>query len=182
VSDVRCRACGAALAPNATWCSLCFTDLRRPAEPAAAQATGAAPVPVASTAGVAAAARAEIAVAPTAAAAMRATVTAASADVLDATTPLPTEPPSAGAAPAAATPTWPCTRCGAKVSLDLDACPECGAGFLAGAASSTVSMKLPVVGDVSRMSKGQRLMMAAGFAVVLMLLLLLLAEVGGHIL
>jgi hypothetical protein len=81
-----------------------------------------------------------------------------------------------------AAPTWPCTRCGAKVSFDLDACPDCGAGFLAGAASSAISVKLPVVGDLSRMSKGQRLMMAAGFAVVLMVFLLLLAEVGGHLL
>jgi hypothetical protein len=113
---------------------------------------------------------------------MRATVTAASADVLDAATPLPTDPGAVEAPAQAPAPTWPCTRCSAKVSFDLDACPECGAGFLAGAASSAVSVKLPVVGDMSRLSKGQRMIIAAGFAGVLMLVLLLLAEVGGHLL
>jgi hypothetical protein len=132
-----------------------------------------------SHAAVSAAAKAEIPLAPTAAAAMRATVTAATADVLDASTSLPTdEQPLHVAAPA---PTWPCPQCDARVSMELDACGSCGAGFLAETSSTSVSMKLPVVGDVSRMSKGQRLMMAIGFAIALMLAFVLLAEVGGRI-
>jgi ribosomal protein L40E len=174
VSDVSCRACGAALAPNATWCSLCYADLRHPIETPVASA------PAVTHAAVSAAAKAEIPIAPTAAAAMRATVTAASADVLDAATPLPTDDhPLHVAAPA---PTWPCPRCGARVSMELDSCDSCGAGFLAETSSTSVSMKLPVVGDLNRLSKGQRLVVAIGFAVVMMVLFVLLAEIGGHIL
>ena len=105
-------------------------------------------------------------------------MTAASADVLDAATPLPIDPTD-DAAPVV--PTWPCPSCGAQVAMDLDACESCGAGFLAGASSTAVSVKLPVVGDVNRLSKGQRLVMAAAIAVALMLAFVLLAEVGGHI-
>lgn len=178
MSDVRCRACGAVVAPNASWCSLCYADLRHPvAQPAAATPVSEQPAPGV----VAAAARAEIAVAPTAAAAMRATVTAAAADVLDAATPLTVDAdqPAEGAKAVA---TWPCPRCGGMVAMDLDACDSCGAGFLSGASASSHSMALPVVGDLTRMSSGQRLFVALGVAIGLCVLLVLLAEVFGHVL
>lgn len=178
MSDVRCRACGAVVAPNASWCSLCYADLRQPvASPASATPASEPPAPGV----VAAAARAEIAVAPTAAAAMRATVTAVAADVLDAATPLPVDADRPVDA-AKVAPTWPCPRCGAKVAMDLDACDSCGAGFLSGASATSRSVALPVVGDLTRMSSGQRMLVAIGVAIGICVLLVLLAEVFGHVL
>lgn len=158
------------MAPNAAWCSLCYADLRHPAEPAKEEAP--------SYAAVAAAARQEIPVAPTAAAAMRATVVAATADVLDAATPLPGV--VSDEAGSEKPPTWPCPRCGARVAMALDACNECGTGFLSGATAG-MSMKLPMVGDVSKLSSSQRLVFGLAVAVAVTLLLVLIGEIGGHI-
>jgi hypothetical protein len=76
--------------------------------------------------------------------------------------------------------TWPCPRCGAKVALSLDACSECGAGFLSGA-TATAAARLPLVGDMGKMSQGQRLLVGVGISVVLMTLFVLLAAIGGHL-
>jgi hypothetical protein len=64
--------------------------------------------------------------------------------------------------------------------MSLDACPDCGAGFLAGATEETRS-HLPLVGDMRRMSQMQRLMVGLAVSVVLMIAFVLLAEIGGHI-
>jgi hypothetical protein len=77
--------------------------------------------------------------------------------------------------------TWPCPRCKASVAISLDACPECGAGFLSGVAQKT-STKLPIIGDVGRMSQGQRLLIGAGISIVLMMAFVVILEVGGHLL
>jgi hypothetical protein len=76
---------------------------------------------------------------------------------------------------------WPCPRCGAQVAMALDACGDCGAGFLAGARSSTTT-RLPIVGDVGTMSGGQRLLVGVGLMVVLMALFVAVAAIGGHLL
>lgn len=95
-------------------------------------------------------------------------------------------PPAAAPSPApvgtavASESLWPCPRCGASVPISMDSCPDCGAGFLSGLAKST-STKLPLVGDVGRMSQGQRLLIGAGISVVLMVVFVLLAEIGGHL-
>jgi len=75
---------------------------------------------------------------------------------------------------------WPCPRCGAQVPLELDACTDCGASFLAGATART-STKLPVVGDIGRMSQGQRLMMGVGAAVVIMMVFFVVVEIASHV-
>jgi hypothetical protein len=64
--------------------------------------------------------------------------------------------------------------------MSLDECPDCGAGFLAGA-SEVAGSHLPLVGDMRRMTHGQRLMVGAGISVILMIAFVLVAEIGGHI-
>jgi uncharacterized OB-fold protein len=168
MSDGRCRACGAAVAPNAAWCSLCFADLRLPTpepvrEPAAVAAVPTQPAvatqPVAAEPVAAQPPPADLALAEP-------TVEIDPADPLGLT----------GQAP----PTWPCPRCGQSVAIELDACDACGAGFLSGAAA-TESVRLPVVGDVRSMSSSQRLLLAFGIAVAVTVVLVLLAFVGGHL-
>jgi hypothetical protein len=76
---------------------------------------------------------------------------------------------------------WPCSVCGAHVPLLLDACSGCGAGFLTGAIPPT-TMSVPIVGDVSRLSKAQRFGLAAGLAIAIVVLFLVLATVLGAVL
>lgn len=65
-----------------------------------------------------------------------------------------------------AQPTWPCATCGATNVLTSSACSACGAGFLAGLRESEGPLlELPGIGDLTRLSRGQR--MALAFAVVL---------------
>jgi hypothetical protein len=66
------------------------------------------------------------------------------------------------------------------VPLELDACGDCGAGFLSGA-SAAAAARLPVVGDMGRMSQGQRLMVGAGIAVIVILAFFVLAEIATHL-
>jgi hypothetical protein len=65
--------------------------------------------------------------------------------------------------------------------MSLDECPECGAGFLAGLAQTT-NTKLPIVGDVGRMSQGQRLLIGGVISIVLMVLFVMVLEIGSHLL
>jgi ribosomal protein L40E len=171
MSDVRCRACGAAVPAEAQWCSLCFADLRVPA-PARERVS----VPV----GAESAAEAVAAPAATPSAAQPA------GDVILG---LP-EPTAALTAPDASeteapeTPEeakWPCLRCGEQVPISFDACHACGAGFLAGSTSQP-SVRLPVVGDLGGMSRNQRLALGFGLCLVVMVVLVVLATVGGHLL
>jgi hypothetical protein len=148
VSDVRCRACGAAVPDQAQWCSLCYADLRPPApvrEPVSVPAGPSTPAGVADPA-------------------------AADAPAQPARTP---QPPRQE-------PRWPCPRCGVSVLMSLEACPDCGAGFLAGATDTTAT-RLPLVGDVQRMNHGQRLLVGGAISIVLMVVFVLIAEIGGHI-
>jgi hypothetical protein len=174
MSDVRCRACGAAVPSEAQWCSLCFADLREPA-------------PVRE--------RVSVPAARTAADGLDQSVPPAHNDAR----PDPdvllglTEPPDTAATtdadsssevpfgtPAGPELEWPCLRCGARVLMSLDACPSCGAGFLAGATGST-SARLPLVGDVGRFSRNQRVALGFGLAILVMVVLVLLAFIGGQI-
>jgi hypothetical protein len=76
---------------------------------------------------------------------------------------------------------WPCPQCDAQVPISLDFCDSCGGAFLA-SAKSRPSTRLPVVGDVQRLSTGQRWAMIGVIGVSFMVVLVLLAALGGHIL
>jgi hypothetical protein len=66
---------------------------------------------------------------------------------------------------------WPCSACGATSPLTADVCGACGSAFLAGARTADVPLlELPVIGDISRLQRGQRLGLA--FAVVLAVVVL----------
>lgn len=71
-------------------------------------------------------------------------------------------------------PTWPCSRCGTANPVAAAACTACGAGFLAGAHDDEALLALPVVGDLGRFSRAQRLALAGGAALLLALLTALL--------
>jgi hypothetical protein len=77
-----------------------------------------------------------------------------------------------------AEPGWPCQACGEMVALDLGDCPHCGGSFLGGTVVD-VSLRLPVVGDVAKMSPGGRAgVMAAGAGVIALVLVLLYLMIG----
>ena len=83
-------------------------------------------------------------------------------------------PPAVDAGPPApsAIPTWPCSACGTQNSFDRDTCEKCGLGFLAAARDTGPLLELPVVGDITRLSRGQRLALVVGvvFAFVVLTL------------
>ena len=98
-----------------------------------------------------------------------------------ATTPAPPPvPPVPAAAPSAtptANPTWPCTSCGTPNSFDRDTCSKCGTGFLAAAHDSGPLLELPVVGDIARLSRAQRLALVSGVVLVFIALTLIIGVV-----
>jgi len=149
-----CPSCGGRLRPEATFCGQCYADFRPP-PPAPA-------VPLAP--------------APTAAYGTPAPdpLTAPLLDVvLPVTVPAQATAPVHLSSPAAKpgkTPTgWPCSRCEAVNDFTDVLCTVCGSPFLAKVAEETkVTLVLPVVGDLSRYSRGQRAIIA--FVAVLALL------------
>jgi hypothetical protein len=187
----RCPACGAATPETVPWCSLCYADLR--------------PVPVAAVP-----APRHVATEDTQAAAPGALedpsldpLTAPISTLLDPPISTLLDPPAEAIAapppapvpasdpvaeqlpgvvdPVLGTASWPCSVCGAHVPLLLDACSECGAGFLTGAIPPP-TMSVPIVGDVSRLSKAQRFGLAAGLATGIVVVFVVLATVLGAVL
>jgi hypothetical protein len=75
---------------------------------------------------------------------------------------------------------WPCPRCGADNSIELDMCGECGAPFLSGATSHT-NTNVPFFGDIKKMTQGQRLFMGIGAALILMVVFFVIAEIIDHL-
>ncbi|MCW2681815.1 MAG: hypothetical protein JWM62_3216 [Frankiales bacterium] len=72
-------------------------------------------------------------------------------------------------------PTWPCTTCGASNAISNDACVACGAGFLAGLRDSEGPLlEIPGVGDLTRMSRGRRMLIAFGVVLAVIALVALL--------
>jgi hypothetical protein len=137
----RCPHCRAAVRPGAPWCTLCHADLRPPPAPE--------PAPL-------------LVIPPTA------SYGAPAPDPL--TAPAVAPVPDATAGPAVE-PTWPCATCGATNPLTAGACAACGAGFLAGLREAEGPLlELPGVGDLTRLSRGQR--MALAFGVVLFVIAL----------
>jgi hypothetical protein len=186
VTTVRCPACDAAVASGAPWCTLCFTDLR-PAAPSRAEA--AAPPPAPARAHAQASGSAYV----PAHAQSRAPASAPSYELAPLYEPAPSPaaliealPPSILDGPVAtqadirlAEPGWPCQGCGAVVALDLADCPHCGGSFLGGS-KVEVSLRIPGVGDMAKMSPAGRAGVMAGLAGVLALVLVLLYLVLGH--
>lgn len=130
-SDVRCPACAARVVAGAPWCTQCFHAFGPPRVAVPAQPT--APPPVTPT-------------------------------VTPPVTPAPAREPGAveGAVTGEVEPTWPCTSCGEPNAMSLAACTVCGAGFLAAArAQEPPLLDLPGVGDLTRLSRAQRLGLAA---------------------
>ena len=149
----RCPACNAAVTPGSPWCTLCYHDLRAPAavpEPVLAASVPAVPAPVAAELPTAGLAPTELAPDP----------------ILDA--PVMVAPPVARRELSA----WPCPGCGTQVPIAENACTSCGRPFLP--AEEAISLNLPIVGDVVRLDKGQRmLLMVAGMVVVTALFVVL---------
>jgi hypothetical protein len=176
VSDVRCPACGASVPATAEWCSLCYAVLRQPAAaPEAVREPVRAPVAVSATP--------QPELAPAALDVHSQTATPDIDSLPSVALSAAQLAPGAGkhaAPPAAGEKKWPCPRCGEQVPISLDLCNSCGAGFLVGA-TARVTTRLPVVGDVGRLSSAQRMMMTAAIAFVFMLILIVVATVGGHI-
>jgi hypothetical protein len=94
--------------------------------------------------------------------------------------PVATASPRAAAPLVAAESTWPCPRCGERVALSMDVCESCGAGFLAGV-STKVSARVPLIGDMTQLSSGQRWLVAMGFSVALIVVFVLLAFIVGEV-
>jgi hypothetical protein len=144
--ETRCPSCRAAVRPGAPWCTLCHADLRPAPEPQ--------PEP----------ARPALSVPPTASYAEPAL------DPLTAPAVALGLPPSV---PLGAS--WPCATCGASNALTESSCTACGAGFLAGLKESEAPLLVvPGVGDVTQLSRAQRLGLAAGVVVAVLVLTALL--------
>jgi hypothetical protein len=173
VTYVRCRDCGASVPADARWCSLCFADQREPTAVTAAD-------PVVAT---------HVAV-PDDAESLLVGASDALSMPIDALL-QPDAPLAPGSAPQAAASTsgepqvaaeacWPCTKCDERVPMSLDACPTCGSSFLSGTGGAP-SMQLPVVGDVGRLSRTQRLLFGLVIAVGVMVVLVAGAAIVGHV-
>ena len=149
----RCPGCAAAITPGAPWCTLCYADLRVPVPAASIAEYGASSVDIA-----------QFPAAPES---------------------LPPDPildaPVDRAAPIARVQTagWPCLGCGATVPMADDACPDCGRPFLP--ADDMPSLALPVVGDLVRLDRGQRIAVTAVVALLAVGLFVALAFIGGSI-
>ncbi len=144
-----CPRCGAAARGQVTWCTQCYHDLT-PAPPAGRAARAAADAPSPSVL-LTKAGRAGQA----------------------------GQPGQDGQAapgqtdPSTSSPTWPCP-CGTANSYDETFCADCGDAFLSRLrGDETPSMVLPLVGDVARFSRTQRLLGACGAAFLVSLLLLM---------
>lgn len=165
-----CPACGAALRPGSPWCTLCYTDLRppeqRPVQPAAPAEEPPAPAPQARVGDPLT--QPLIDFLPTAAIPAPAPVPVAEQPAV--------VPPVPGVEP-----TWPCTSCGAPNPLSSNACATCGAAFLSDVAQEgRPGLVLPLVGDLTRISRGQRLLVALGFVVLLSLVVAVLTLLLTH--
>lgn len=105
----------------------------------------------------------------------------AAAPRLPAVDPLTAPPAALGLpTPPGSEPTWPCGSCGAANPIAANACVACGAGFLAGLRETEGPLlELPGVGDLTRMSRGQRLGIAFGVVLGFVALTALLSLVFG---
>jgi hypothetical protein len=145
-----CPSCGAALRLDAGWCGQCYHDLR-PAPVVEAPA----PPPSAPVTATPAARFGVPAVDP---------LTQPLIDFLPPAAPVtgPSAPQPAQPSPAAASralPTWTCQVCQSSNVITELRCGTCGGSFL-GSDGDQPLLVLPGVGDVTKLSRGQRLGLA----------------------
>jgi hypothetical protein len=179
----RCPACGAATPETVPWCSLCYADLRPVPAAAvpAAHTVASVDVPPAAPGALGDAAHDPLTAPISTLLSSPAELAAPAEAMAPELSPNPAEALPAVVDPQVPAATWPCARCGARVPLLLDACDECGAGFLTGAIPPP-TMTLPIVGDVQRLSRLQRFGLAAGLAVAIVAVLLVVATIGAAVL
>jgi hypothetical protein len=181
----RCPACGAATPEAVSWCTLCFADLRpAPAAPETERPADVVPqTPATSVPEVPAPTAAIDPLTAPISVLLGAPVGGSGVVAPEAhATEIPTLPGVVALEdPLVSLATWPCTRCGSDVPLDLDLCPSCGAGFLSGTHARPATT-LPLVGDVAAMTPGKRYGLAAVVAAVFAVGLVLLATIGGAVL
>lgn len=153
-----CPACGAALRPGSPWCTLCYHDLRPPEPVQASQPIRPATLPTTAPPN---AAYGPVAADP---------LTQPLIDFLPAPGGPAPGPEAVRLRPAVASEgaSWPCATCGSPNPLNETCCAVCGAEFLA-AVRKRPSLVLPVVGDLGRLSRSQRLWAAFVAAMVVIL-------------
>ena len=75
---------------------------------------------------------------------------------------------------------WPCSGCGTVNAVEVNACVACGTGFLAGLRQNEPPLlALPGIGDVTRLSRAQRLALAGAVVLVMVVLVVMLSLVTG---
>lgn len=75
---------------------------------------------------------------------------------------------------------WPCGGCGHVNAVELDVCSACGSGFLVGLRTDEPPLLvLPGLGDVTRLSRAQRIGTACGAVLVVLVLVALLSLLTG---
>jgi hypothetical protein len=75
---------------------------------------------------------------------------------------------------------WPCVGCGEQVPLAENACTRCGRPFLP--ADELPALAVPGVGDITRMDRTQRMVIALVAAVLATAVLVGLGYIAGSIL
>jgi hypothetical protein len=63
--------------------------------------------------------------------------------------------------------------------MERSTCASCGAGFLAAAKDDGPLLELPVVGDITRLGRGQRFALAGGVVLAFIVLTLLVGLLLG---
>ena len=148
----RCPACNAALRADAQWCSLCHHDLR-PAPAAPPVQVPPPSQPVYGETDPLTAPLLDLVLPPVPQAA--------------AVVPEPSPAPESAAPVQSALQEWPCTSCGSRNPFSMTICSVCGSRFLA-AASEELSLVVPGVGDLQKLSRGQRIAVAGGFLALIL--------------
>ena len=93
--------------------------------------------------------------------------------------PLEAAAPSAPAAPVEG-PSWPCSACGTVNPMARDTCSACNRHFLAGVREDEAPMlELPVVGDITKLSRGHRFAIAGGVVLAFLILTVLVGLIFG---
>jgi hypothetical protein len=79
-------------------------------------------------------------------------------------------------------PGWPCMVCGIDNAMHATACAACGAEFLAGLREETDRpLRLPLIGDISRLGRSARLGLAVCVGLLIALLLSGLLALAGKV-
>jgi hypothetical protein len=164
VTDVRCPSCSAHLAPAAAWCGQCYTSLvKEPVKPPRAPLHSGTALQVIGEPAGSVALLGELPPPP---------------PPPPGSIPPPPAPPAAG--PGQLTlgkPPWPCVRCQTVNPYSENRCTACGHGFLDGL--SEPSATLPLVGDLTDISRATKIKLGVAVSFGLCLVILILFTVAG---